>query len=105
MYYDHLSQGNELWFDWMSDCGDGWDSSYAVARALAQPELIVQVRKKTGGKGALQLPRSKVLFLGLSNLNEHKFCALSSYFNNALGLKFTRKFAPIVVQFVESLLS
>lgn len=32
----------ELWFDYVSDLGDGWDATYAVARAVAQPTLTVR---------------------------------------------------------------
>jgi len=30
---------DELWLDYVSDLGDGWDSTYAVALAVAQPVL------------------------------------------------------------------
>jgi hypothetical protein len=33
----------ELWLDYVADTGDGWNSTYAVAHALAQPELAVDV--------------------------------------------------------------
>jgi hypothetical protein len=36
----------ELWFDYVSDLGDGWDSTYAVAQAAARPTLTV--RDETG---------------------------------------------------------
>lgn len=36
----------ELWFDYVSDLGDGWDSTYAVAQAVARPTLTV--RDETG---------------------------------------------------------
>jgi hypothetical protein len=29
----------EIWIDYASDCGDGWDSTYAVAYWLSQPHL------------------------------------------------------------------
>jgi hypothetical protein len=32
----------ELWFDYVSDLGDGWDSTYAVAQLVARPKLTVQ---------------------------------------------------------------
>jgi hypothetical protein len=28
-----------FWFDYVADCGDGWNSTYAIARLLAQEEL------------------------------------------------------------------
>jgi hypothetical protein len=33
---------DELWLDYVSDLGDGWDSTYAVALAVAQPELALK---------------------------------------------------------------
>ena len=36
----------ELWFDYVSDIGDGWDSTYAVAQTVARPTLTV--RDETG---------------------------------------------------------
>ena len=36
----------ELWFDYVSDLGDGWDSTYAVAQLVARPKLTV--RDETG---------------------------------------------------------
>lgn len=34
---------NELWFDFVADTGDGFNSTYAIARSLAQPNLTVNV--------------------------------------------------------------
>ena len=49
--------GQELWIDYVSDVGDGWNSTYAVAHALAQDELKV--------KGvAAPLPRGQILLFG-----------------------------------------
>ena len=65
LVYDHTAGDDELWFDWMADCGDGWNSSYQVARVLAKPVLSVSVRRKGGRKpGALRLPRAKMLVIG-----------------------------------------
>jgi hypothetical protein len=36
----------ELWFDYVSDLGDGWDSTYTVAQAVSRPFLTV--RDETG---------------------------------------------------------
>lgn len=45
--------------------GDGWNSSYQVARVLAKPFLNVSVRRKGGMEpGALRLPRAKMLIIG-----------------------------------------
>jgi hypothetical protein len=53
--YDHLSKCKELWFDFMADTGDGGNSTYSVARLLAQPSLTV---------GDLKLPRGHLLIVG-----------------------------------------
>ncbi|XP_075668125.1 uncharacterized protein LOC142637993 [Castanea sativa] len=37
--YDHFSKEKELWFDFMADTGDGGNSTYTVARLLAQPHI------------------------------------------------------------------
>jgi hypothetical protein len=34
-YYDYSQHPGTFWFDYAADIGDGWNSSYAVARALA----------------------------------------------------------------------
>jgi hypothetical protein len=33
---------DELWLDYVSDLGDGWDSTYAVALAVSRPELVLK---------------------------------------------------------------
>ncbi len=48
-------QRDELWIDYVSDLGDGWNSTYAVAYHLAQKEL--QMDGQT-------LPRGQVLIMG-----------------------------------------
>jgi hypothetical protein len=65
-FYDHFSHGQDIWIDWMADCGDGWNSSYQVARLLAQPHLNVWVKRrdKKKGKSLLTLPRAKLLLIG-----------------------------------------
>lgn len=46
----------DLWFDYGADTGDGWDSTFAVARLLAA-ETIAPA-------GAAALPRGRLLILG-----------------------------------------
>jgi hypothetical protein len=48
-----------FWFDFMADCGDGFNSSYQVARMLAQPSIIA--RHNTMQK---LLPRGQLLING-----------------------------------------
>ena len=51
---DH-SQGQDLWFDFAADTGDGFDATYSVAYLLAQPDLRI---------GDAVLPRGEALVLG-----------------------------------------
>jgi hypothetical protein len=68
--YKHNSEGvyvpdtsapvDELWIDYVGDVGDGWDSTYAVARSLAQPSLAFTDR----GGAAHATQRGSVLIFG-----------------------------------------
>jgi hypothetical protein len=51
----HQCGGDELWFDFVADLGDGFDATYSVASLLAAPELEVSGRT---------LPRGKLLMMG-----------------------------------------
>lgn len=54
-----------FWFDFMSDCGDGFNSSYQVARCLAQPSLTVTTQSASSKRRVKRvLPRGKVLIIG-----------------------------------------
>jgi hypothetical protein len=44
-----------IWFDYMADTGDGWESTYAMACLVAQPSIEL---------GARHLPRGAFLLLG-----------------------------------------
>lgn len=57
--YDHFSEKEDLWFDFMADTGDGGNSSYSVARLLAQPSI-----RLTRGDSVLSLPRGNLLLIG-----------------------------------------
>ncbi|XP_072966845.1 uncharacterized protein [Typha angustifolia] len=59
LLYDHLQKRDELWFDFVADTGDGGNSTYAVARLLAQPSLQIKSR------GVVHtLPRGDLLLIG-----------------------------------------
>ncbi|XP_048130397.1 uncharacterized protein LOC115757389 isoform X3 [Rhodamnia argentea] len=59
LLYDHFSQRDDFWFDFMADTGDGGNSSYSVARLLAQPSLHVPT-----SDSVLSLPRGNLLLIG-----------------------------------------
>jgi hypothetical protein len=44
-YSDGDSSIEGFWMDFVADTGDGWNSTYAVASAVAQPELFLQDSK------------------------------------------------------------
>src|SRR5262245_45740990 len=47
-----------VWFDYVSDLGDGFDATYAIAYLLAQPELRLK------GYGDPVLPRGNLVVMG-----------------------------------------
>ncbi|KAL5198031.1 hypothetical protein ABZP36_001543 [Zizania latifolia] len=59
LLYDHLDEKDELWFDFIADTGDGGNSTYAVARLLAQPSLVIK-----SDDSRLTLPRGELLLIG-----------------------------------------
>ena len=48
-----------FWFDFMADCGDGFNSSYQVARMLAQQSICVK-----GQESTICLPRGDFFVSG-----------------------------------------
>ncbi|KAK4274712.1 hypothetical protein QN277_017898 [Acacia crassicarpa] len=59
LLYDHFSEKDDFWFDFVADTGDGGNSSFAVARLLAQP--FICTRK---GDSVQTLPRGDLLLIG-----------------------------------------
>jgi hypothetical protein len=51
----------ELWIDYVCDTGDGWNPTYAIAYAVAQPTLEVA---GVAGSSAVRTRRADVLVLG-----------------------------------------
>jgi hypothetical protein len=44
--FDYSAAEGDFWFDYAADVGDGWNPTYAIADAIARPELTVDVRGK-----------------------------------------------------------
>lgn len=59
LLYDQFSQKEDLWFDFMADTGDGGNSSYTVARLLAQPSIELATDDSVH-----VLPRGDLLLIG-----------------------------------------
>ncbi|RLN02449.1 hypothetical protein BBJ28_00006243 [Nothophytophthora sp. Chile5] len=57
--FDHLAEKDELWLDFMADCGDGFNSSYQIARLLAQPQLEVDCEADATFETAQQREKSR----------------------------------------------
>lgn len=61
----------ELWFDYVSDLGDGFDATYTVASLLARPVLELagtgtgaETGARASAKGGPALPRGRMLIMG-----------------------------------------
>src|SRR5258708_12472238 len=39
--YSNVGEDESMWIDYVADVGDGWNSTYAIACALAQPNLTL----------------------------------------------------------------
>ena len=44
--FDYSAAEGDFWFDYAADIGDGWNSTYAVADAIARPELTLDSEGK-----------------------------------------------------------
>ncbi|KMT19303.1 hypothetical protein BVRB_1g013090 [Beta vulgaris subsp. vulgaris] len=75
--YDHFREKDDFWFDFMADTGDGGNSSYSIARLLAQPKLHVK-----DGDSVQALPRGNLLLIGgdLAYPNPSTFTYESRFF-------------------------
>lgn len=53
----------EVWFDYVSDLGDGFDSTYTIAYLVAQPTLALAPPPGSSGEGATT-ERGRILVMG-----------------------------------------
>jgi Calcineurin-like phosphoesterase len=58
-YAAELPHDEPLWLDFVADCGDGWNSTYAVASALSQESLHLSHNGQT-----FDLERARILIFG-----------------------------------------
>jgi hypothetical protein len=56
---DKFSTQDEIWIDYVADLGDGFDSTYTMARLLAAPRLSIQHEGTSH-----DLPRGQILVMG-----------------------------------------
>lgn len=59
LLYDQFSEKEDFWFDFIADTGDGGNSSYTVAKLLAQP--LIKARNNGSTRS---LPRGQLLLIG-----------------------------------------
>lgn len=64
--FSHLKSKNHVWLDFMADTGDGFNSTYQIARLLAQPELKVDAEDgtKDSKSSTMTFPRGETLVIG-----------------------------------------
>lgn len=56
--YDYSIE-KELWFDYVADLGDGWNSTYTIAKQLSKPDLIFNHKGKQ-----VETKRGRFLVMG-----------------------------------------
>jgi hypothetical protein len=56
-YFDYSKNGEEFWLDYIADLGDGWNSTYSMAKLLAQEQLSFE-------DGKFKTERGKILIMG-----------------------------------------
>ncbi|MDE1148853.1 MAG: hypothetical protein PW843_19985 [Azospirillaceae bacterium] len=61
-YRYQVADGESFWFDFMADTGDGWNSTYAIARLLADPDL--RPAPLSGAPVPEPLPIGRLLVMG-----------------------------------------
>mmetsp|Transcript_31178 Transcript_31178/g.92977 ORF Transcript_31178/g.92977 Transcript_31178/m.92977 type:complete len:1354 (-) Transcript_31178:1870-5931(-) len=76
--YEHLSQRSSCWVDFIADTGDGGDSTYSVARALAAPMLAAVLPPENDTRVASSVPRGPAV-------QHEDFERLSANTKNSLG--------------------
>jgi hypothetical protein len=59
-FYDY-SEKNEVWLDYISDTGDGFDTTYTMASLIAKDFLTVNYPGKTD---PVSIPRGKIFIMG-----------------------------------------
>jgi hypothetical protein len=58
IYEEYAAEG-ELWLDYISDVGDGFDSSFTMAKLIGSDSITVK-----SGNSTLQLPRGRLVVFG-----------------------------------------
>jgi len=62
--HDEHAQDDEVWLDYISDVGDGFNATYSMAWLLAQPSLKVAAPRSDDGLTLSELPRGQILVMG-----------------------------------------
>ncbi|MBS1614890.1 MAG: metallophosphoesterase [Bacteroidetes bacterium] len=68
---------DDIWIDVVSDTGDGFNSTFAVARSVTQKELNLEWTAADGSKQKFQTQRGRILLLGGDEV--YPFPSLDAY--------------------------
>ncbi len=68
--WNYLSDDEDLWFDFMADCGDGFNSSYHIARSLAQPSLEVNLENPSTAQSIMEAVKQGNLGKGVASIHK-----------------------------------
>jgi len=63
-YKDKYAGTDEIWIDYVGDTGDGFNSTFSIAKLVAEDELTVVYDDNHGKKKTETLPRAKILLFG-----------------------------------------
>lgn len=58
---DEATESKDIWFDYIADLGDGWDSTYSVAYLATRPKLMVET---SDGATSVETQRGRILIFG-----------------------------------------
>jgi hypothetical protein len=49
-YFDDFSKEKEVWIDYVADTGDGFDSTFTIAKLLSEPKLVLEGQETQTGQ-------------------------------------------------------
>jgi len=78
--YTDLSDKKEIWFDYIADLGDGWDSTYTMARLLAEQQIAF-----TDSANGKQYATQRGEFLIMGGDQVYPTASKSDYNNRFIG--------------------
>jgi len=80
-----LSAGSELWFDYVSDLGDGFNPTYALATLLAEEKLDLSARPGRDGSDTSGVPTERGSLLVMGGDQVYPAADIDRYRNRMIG--------------------